>query len=216
MRSTSLLRHQALSFFVGLSRSTSSVLSCAHIFIEPLCAHHLHCVDGRTHQFITAAGLAHHLIAVYGPVHLICVICANLIFALLLLLAIYQAQVWLIHLQARINFCSRLIAISIGLNVTGSLPFQLGSLPWAHCHFNCLQCHGFFTISIGFIAMGSLPFQLPSVKWFLCCFNWLHCHGLIAISIGFNVMGSLPFQLASLPWAHCRFNWLQCHWFFAF
>jgi hypothetical protein len=115
MRSTSLLRHRALSFFVGPSCSTSSALSRAHIFVEPLRANHLRCVGGRTHQFIAAAGLAYHLIVAYGPVHLICAICANLIFALLFLLAIYQAQVWLIHLQARINFCYGLSPLQFSL-----------------------------------------------------------------------------------------------------
>ncbi len=168
------------------------------IFVDPMRAHHLRCVDGRTHQFIVAAELAYHLIAAYGPVHLMCAICANIIFALLFLLAIFRAQVWLVHLQARINLRCGLSPLHFAM---GSLLFQLASLPRAHCHFSWLHCHGFFAV------------QLVSLPWAHCCFNWLHCHRPIAISVGFIATGSLPFQLASLPRVHCRFHWLHCNGF---
>ena len=70
---------------------------------------------------------------------------------------------------------------SIGFIALGSLPFQLASLPLAHCHFIWLHCHGFIAVSIGFIAMGSVPFQLASMPQVHChsigfiAFSWVHC-----------------------------------------
>jgi hypothetical protein len=85
---------RALSFFVVLS---SAQLLCWAVALNFFCAvarSHLCCAFARSSS----------LIAAYGPIHLNCAICANLIFALLFLLAIYRAQVWLIHFQAWINF----------------------------------------------------------------------------------------------------------------
>ncbi len=76
-----------------------------------------------------------------------------------------------------VNGCAyQLIAISIGLNATGSLPFI-----WLN-------------------AMGSLPFQLASMPQVPCLsfglmprvhchFNWLQCHGFIATFIWLNATG---------------------------
>ncbi len=84
----------ALSFFVA---PLSAQLLCWAVMLNFFCAvarSHLCCAFARSSS----------LIAAYGPVYPNRAVCADLIFALLFLLAIYQAQVWLIHLQAQINF----------------------------------------------------------------------------------------------------------------
>jgi hypothetical protein len=114
-------RRHALSFIVALS---SALLFCwAQLLLRccvltsllRLCALLSSSLPSRTHQFFAATRLAYHLIAAYGPIHLICIVCTNLIFALLFLLAIYQAQVWLIHHQDRINFCYGLSSLHFAL-----------------------------------------------------------------------------------------------------
>jgi hypothetical protein len=195
-----MLRRQVLRFFVGLSRSTSSTLLHAHIFIAPVHApffffaivhssiHHGRQASSSFHCSLQACSFKlrslrqSHLCSPFPACYL-----SNLS------LADTPSSPDYFLLQAVTSaFCLGSIAvygdISIGFIATGSLLIQLASMPRVLCHFNWLQCHRFIAVQLA---------SLPQVD---CHFNRLHCHRLIAISIGFIATSSLPFH-----WLHCLF-----------
>ncbi len=96
------------------------------------------------------------------------------------------------------------LPLSIGFNATGSLPFQLASMPRVHCR------------SFGLMPRVHCHFQLASMPWVHCHFQlalmpWVHCRsiGFIATSslpfIWLNATGSLPLSIGfiALSWVHC-------------